>query len=156
MDEKIIGTIKKTIEEMLEKMDFSATVEISESDEDESIVCNITTGADSNFLIGQHGTNLQAVQHLARLMVRKIIPEKVRFILDVNSYRQQKNQSVIQQALSAAEEALSQHRSVIMKPMSTYERRLVHLELSKNPRISTESVGEGEERKVVVKPSDMI
>lgn len=156
MDEKTTAVIKKTIEDMLEKMGFSVDVEISQSLEDDSVICNITTGADSNFLIGQHGTNLQAVQHLARLMVRKILPEKVRFILDVNSYRQQKNHSVIQQALAAAEEALSKHRPVIMKPMPTYERRLVHLELSKNPRISTESIGEGEERKVVIKPSDMI
>lgn len=156
MDEQTKGTIKKIIEELLEKMGFSAEVELSQSEGDESIVCNITTGADSNFLIGQHGINLQSVQHLARLIVRKSVPEKIHFILDVNSYRQQKNQSVIQQAQAAAEEALSQHRSVIMKPMSTYERRIVHLELSKNPRLSTESVGEGEERKIIVKPSDML
>lgn len=157
MDEKTTAIIKKTIEELLEKMGFSAEVKISESQEEESIVCDITTGADSNFLIGQHGINLQAVQHLARLMVRKAVPEeKLRFILDVNSYRQQKNQSVIEQAKAAAEEAINQHRTVIMKPMSTYERRLVHLELSKNPRIATESTGEGEERKVVVKPSDVL
>ena len=156
MEEQTKNTIKKTIQELLEKMGFPAEVEISESKEDESVVCNITTGADSNFLIGQHGINLQAVQHLARLMVRKSIPEKIRFILDVNSYRQQKNQSVIQQAQTAVEEALSQHRSVIMRPMSNYERRIVHLELSKNPRISTESIGEGEERKVVIKPSDIL
>jgi len=157
MEEKTKDIVKKTIQELLEKMGFTAEVEISESGEDESIICNITTGEDSNFLIGQHGINLQAVQHLARLMVRKSVPdEKMRFILDVNSYRQQKNQSVIQQAQAAAEEAINQHRSVVMKPMSNYDRRIVHLELSKNPRITTESIGEGEDRKIVVKPSDMI
>ena len=43
-----------------------------------------------------------------------------------------------------------------MKPMSTYERRIVHMELSKNPQVFTESVGEGEERKIVVKPKDSV
>jgi spoIIIJ-associated protein len=43
-----------------------------------------------------------------------------------------------------------------MKPMSNYERRIGHLELLKNPEVSTESVGEGEDRKIVVKPADMI
>jgi spoIIIJ-associated protein len=156
MDEQTKDVIKKTIEQLLEKMGFSAEVTVSISDEDDGIICNINTDTDSHFLIGQRGTNLQAVQHIARLMVRKNIPEKIRFILDVNSYRQQKNQSVIEQAQIAAKDAISQHRAVIMKPMSTYERRLVHMELAKNSAISTESTGEGEERKIIVKPSDMI
>lgn len=157
MDEKTKDIIKKTIDELLLKMGFSAEVSLSETEEDSSIVCDITTGEDSHFLIGQYGMNLQAIQHIARLMVRKNVPEeKIRFILDVNSYRKQKNQSVIEQALAAAEEAVNQHRAVIMKPMSTYERRIVHLELLKNSTVSTESVGEGEDRKIVVKPSDMI
>ena len=157
MDEKTKKTIKKIIEELLEKMGFSADVSLSETEEDSSILCDITTGDDSHFLIGQYGMNLQAIQHLARLMVRKNVPEeKIRFILDVNSYRQQKNQSVIEQSRSTAQEAISQHRAVVMKPMSNYERRIVHLELLKNSEVSTESVGEGESRKIVVKPADMI
>ena len=156
MDEQIKETIKKTVEQLLEKMGFSAQVAISDSPEDDGIVCDIATDTDSHFLIGQHGTNLQAVQHLARLMVRKSIPEKIRFILDVNSYKQQRNQSIIEQAQIAANEAINQHRTIIMKPMSTYERRIVHMELSKNSKVSTESTGEGEERKIVVKPKDSI
>lgn len=155
MDEQIKNTIKETVEQLLEKMGFSAQVAISNSDEDDGIVCNISTDEDSHFLIGQHGTNLQAVQHLARLMVRKSVPEKIRFILDVNSYKQQRNQSVVEQAKITANDAISQHRAIIMKPMSTYERRIVHMELSKNPQVSTESIGEGEERKIVVKPADL-
>jgi spoIIIJ-associated protein len=156
MNEKTTAIIKKTIEELLEKMGFSAEVSLSTLPEDEGVICDIKTGSDSNFLIGQHGVNLQAIQHLARLMVRKNTDEKVRFILDINSYRKQKDQSVIEQARTAADEALSQHRAVVMKPMSTYERRLVHLEISKNSKVLTESMGEGEERKVIVKPSDML
>jgi spoIIIJ-associated protein len=156
MDEQTKNVIKKTVEELLQKMGFSAQVAVLDSAEDDGIICDITTDTDSHFLIGQHGTNLQAVQHLARLMVRKNIPEKIRFILDVNSYKQQRNQSVVEQAQIAANEALNQHRAVIMKPMSTYERRIVHMELSKNPQIFTESVGEGEDRKIVVKPKDSV
>jgi len=156
MDEQTKKIIKETVEHLLQKMGFSAQVAISTSDEEDGIVCNITTDEDSHFLIGQHGTNLQAVQHIARLMVRKNVPEKIRFILDVNSYKQQRNQSIVEQAQIAANEATIQHRAVIMKPMSTYERRIVHMELSKNPQISTESVGEGEERKIVVKPKDSV
>lgn len=156
MDEKTKNLIKKTVEELIEKMGFSGQVILSDSENEDSLLCNIITEADSNFLIGQYGANLQAIQHISRLIVRKSLPEKIRFTLDVNSYRQQKNQSLVEQARATAEEAISQHRAVFMKPMSTYERRVVHLELSKNPDVSTESIGEGEERKIVVKPTDTV
>ena len=156
MDEKTTVIIKKTIEELIEKMGFTGQISISENNEDEGISCDIITDVDSNFLIGQHGVNLQALQHLSRLIVRKHVPEKIRFTLDINGYRKQKNQSVVEQAHQAAQEALSLGRGVIMPPMSTYERRLVHLELSKNSAVSTESIGEGESRKIVVKPANMI
>jgi spoIIIJ-associated protein len=156
MDEKITAIIKKTIEELLEKMGFSGKVTIAETGEVDSITCDITTDVDSNFLIGQHGINLQALQHLARLIVRKHIPEKIRFTLDINKYRQQKNQSIIQQAQQAAEEAINEGHSVFMQAMTTYERRIVHLELSQNSKVSTESIGEGESRKIVIKPAGLI
>lgn len=157
MDEQTKDILKKTTGDLLQKMGFSAQISISDSsDENDGVVCNITTDTDSHFLIGQHGTNLQAVQHLARLIVRKSIPEKINFILDVNLYKQQRNQSIVEQAQAAANEAINQHRAIIMKPMSTYERRIVHMELSKNPQVSTESTGEGEERKIIVKPKDSI
>ncbi|HBI33977.1 MAG TPA: hypothetical protein DEA43_03825 [Candidatus Moranbacteria bacterium] len=156
MDEKTTAVIKKTIEELLTKMGFSGKVTIIESTDDDSITCDIAAESDSNFLIGQHGINLQALQHLARLIVRKHIPEKIRFTLDINNYRQQKNQSIVEQAKIAANEAIAQGRSVFMPPMSTYERRIVHMELSQNSQVSTESVGEGENRKVVIKPVTLI
>ncbi|HEX8974791.1 MAG TPA: R3H domain-containing nucleic acid-binding protein [Patescibacteria group bacterium] len=156
MQQQTKEIIKKTVEEIIEKMGFTATVEISETTEEDSIVCNIATGSDSHFLIGQHGINLQALQHIARLIVRKRSDDKVRFILDINDYRQQKNQTVIEQAEAAAKQAIDEHRSVVMKPMSTYERRIVHMELSKNSNVITESIGEGEGRKIVVKPTDTL
>lgn len=154
MEEKNKEIIKSTIEELLEKMGFAATVKVEDKSEEEmeSVICNIETTDDSNFLIGQHGINLQALQHLARLLVRKVIDDKVRFIIDVNSYRQQKNQSIIELAQQAAHEAIREKRAIILKPMSTYERRIVHMELSKNESVTTESIGEGDGRKIVVKP----
>lgn len=148
--------IKKTIESLVQQMGFSGEVEIQKADEEDGLVCNIITGSDSHFLIGQHGVNLQALQHISRLIVRKNTDEKIKFVLDINDYRKQKNQTVIEQARAAADEAIDQRRAVVMKPMSTYERRIVHLELSKDNRVVTESAGDGESRKVIVKPADQL
>ncbi|MFH0969719.1 MAG: R3H domain-containing nucleic acid-binding protein [Patescibacteria group bacterium] len=159
MEEKSIKTVEETVKELMDKAGFPCEIESKKNDSEEQsgIICNIKTSEDSNLLIGQYGINLQAFQHIARLIIRKkLSDEKVNFTLDVNSYRDQKNQSVIEQAKEAAQQAMNKGRVIIMKPMSAYERRLVHMELSKNEKVSTESVGEGENRKILVKPTNNI
>lgn len=149
--------IKKIIEEMILKMGFEGNVEIKKNNEDEkeSYVCDIKT-QESSFLIGQYGVNLQSIQHIARMLVRKEIPERVNFIIDVNSYRMDKNDSIIKMARNMADEAIQEKRAVVLRPMGPYERRIVHLELAKNDKIKTESIGEGEDRRVVIKPIDLV
>ena len=158
MDKKQLEIIKNTVQELVEKAGFSPKVEIIENKEqgEENIICNVIISEDSHLLIGQYGVNLQALQHIARLLVRKKMEEKVKFILDVNYYRQEKNKSVVDLARQAAEQALREERAVVMRPMSAYERRLAHLELANNTKVVTESIGEGESRKVVVKPAKSI
>jgi len=152
--EKIIET---TVKELLSKMGFSSAIEVvrETEDEKESIVCNIKT-EESNFLIGQYGVNLQSLQHIARVLVRKKTDDRANFVLDVNFYRKEKNASIISLAKNIAEQVNSEKRAVVLRPMSPYERRLVHMELSKNSTVITESVGEGEDRKVVVKPANTV
>jgi spoIIIJ-associated protein len=149
--------VKEIVGELIEKMGLKTEIEVEKSDDEEkkTIICNIKT-EESGFLIGQYGVNLQSLQHIARLLVRKAIEEKTSFILDVNFYRQEKNESIVNMAKSLAEQCLSERRAIVMRPMSAYERRIVHLELSKDEKIRTESVGEGEDRRVVIKPSDLI
>ena len=169
MNEKNLEIIKNSAKEFLDKMGFPAEIEVNETasegiiPEEESIdagqnnvIVNIKTTDNSSFLIGQFGSNLQALQHILRIIVRKKTEDKVKFIVDINSYRQEKNKSIIEQANLAAQQAVTEKRAVILRPMSSYERRIVHMELSKNSQIATESVGEGENRKVVVKPTGAV
>lgn len=154
MEEKNLSLIRETVEELLARGGFPVRTEISVENEDgeENVICNILTEQDSNFLIGQYGANLQALQHLLRLIIRKKTDDRIKFILDVNSYRQEKNRAISDMAREAAEQALSEGRSVVLRPMTAYERRLIHMTLSDDSRVATESIGEGESRKVVIKP----
>ncbi|PIR73290.1 MAG: hypothetical protein COU40_03490 [Candidatus Moranbacteria bacterium CG10_big_fil_rev_8_21_14_0_10_35_21] len=145
----------EVIREFLAKMGFEGEIEKKETTENESLIFNIQT-RDSSFLIGQYGTNLQSLQHLARLLVRKKIEEKMNFIVDVNSYREEKNKSIVSLAHEAAEQAIREDKSIALRPMSSYERRIVHLEILENENVKTESVGEGEERRVIIKPASLI
>jgi len=147
--------IREVVLGLTEKMNIESEVEIKEVSQDdrENLICNVKT-EESSYLIGQYGVNLQALQHLARVIVRKKTTEKSDFILDVNFYRQEKNESIAILAKSMAEKVLAEKRTIILRPMSPYERRLVHMELANNEKVKTESVGEGEERQVAIKPVD--
>jgi spoIIIJ-associated protein len=158
MDSKNLEIIKNAVQELIEKAGYSPQIEVTQSSEEdqESIICNVNVVEDSHILIGQYGVNLAALQHIARLIVRKKTDEKVKFVLDVNSYRQEKNQSIADLASEAAQQAIREGRAIVMRPMSAYERRLVHMELANKGDVVTESIGEGEGRKVVVKPAKQI
>lgn len=155
MEKNELELIKERAKDFINKMGFACEVETKEKevDNNKEIICNISTKDDSNLLIGQNGINLMAIQHLLRMIVRKEIDDKINFVVDINFYRQQKSQSIIEQAKEAAKQAVTEKRAVVMKPMTAYERRLVHMELSKIDTIVTESIGEGEDRKVVIKPA---
>lgn len=154
---EIENKIKETVEELIFKMGFEGSIELRKTGEGEkeTYVCDIKT-QESNFLIGQYGINLQSLQHIARIMIRKKIQEKVNFIIDVNSYRTEKNDSILKMANNLAEEAIRERKAVVMRPMAPYERRMVHLELCRNEKIKTESIGEGEDRRIVIKPVDLV
>lgn len=156
---EVQNQIQEIVGDLVEKMNIECEVDVicleNDNKDEKELVCNIKT-KDSNYLIGQYGVNLQALQHIARLFVRKKINEQINFTLDVNSYRQEKNESVISLAKNIAQRVISEGRAITMRPMSAYERRLVHMELSKNEKIQSESVGIGEERHIVVKPSGLI
>lgn len=109
---------------------------------------------ESGFLIGQYGNNLQALQHVVRMIVARRFPELSEqvFCIDVNEYRKKRDQNVIDSARSAAREADRERRSVTLRPMSSYERRLVHMELAKEKNVTTRSIGEKEDRRIVVEP----
>lgn len=155
MDKKVKKIIEAVAKDITKMMGFDCTVSVDEMEDENgtNIICNITTKSDSNFLIGQNGDNLQALQHLVRLVVRNQSDEMVKFTVDVNSYKKEKNDSIVYLAKDMAKKAIDERKAVVLRPMSAYERRLVHMELSENKKVITESLGEGEDRKIVIKPS---
>ena len=146
--------LKKIASDILQKMtfgDFKIAIEGKGDVDGESFVVNIET-PESNLLIGQYGVTLSALQHILRLLVRRETEDKFKFLADVNHYLQEKIDSLAGIATGAAKQAISERKPVVLRPMSAYERRLVHMELAGNENVKTESIGEGDDRKVVVKP----
>lgn len=145
----IIGVTKN----LLSALGFDCKVSIIEDKNDEErVVCNIESESETNLLIGQGGENLQAIQHLARLLVRRKTDDLIKFVVDVNLYKKEQESSVLDLAREMAEKAIKEKKTVVLKPMSAYNRRLVHMYLSDNKNVVTESTGDDGERRVVIKP----
>lgn len=153
MQNKEILDVEKIIQKTLNYMGFSCQIEYEqEVTKQNTVEFNLITKEGSSFLIGKNGANLQALQHIVRVIAKKQLAEPVIFNLDVNSYKKEKNFSIIEKARTAAKQAIDQKRSVVLNPMSAYQRRIIHMELAENESVKTESLGEGDERKVVIKP----
>jgi len=154
--EQVIERVKKFIEKVLEKADLADTkVEIEYSQGQDVVVFNLRSPGPANLLIGQNGENLRSLQYIVRLLVRRHLDEvgQFPFILDINGYRQQKDHAIYELVDQAAKEVKADRKLVLLRPMNSYERRLAHTRLAEDEGVVTESVGEGEERKVVVKPA---
>lgn len=92
-----------------------------------------------------------SLDHLARLL-HKGDTVLGAFCIDVNNYRAEREQLLIELAKAAARKAAATRTAVELPTMNAYERRLIHVELSSRPDVATESFGEGKERHVVVRP----
>lgn len=145
--------IHEIVSELIEKMGFSAeiSVEVKEGPA-ESFFCAVSVSEGQNFLIGQYGMNLAALQHLVRILARKKLGEKFDIVIDINNYFSEKKQLVEKEAAQALEEALQNNISVALRPMLPYERKIVHSFLATNESVATESIGKGDERKVIIRP----
>ena len=109
-------------------------------------------GEDLNGLIGRNGETLDALQYLLRMMLGRQINPDVNLIVDVQGHKRRREEQVRRMARRMAEQVTQRNRTMTLEPMPAHERRLVHIELRSHPTVRTESVGEGNKRKVTIIP----
>ena len=126
------------------------TIDEYEGDEGELILDII--GDDLAILIGRHGRTLDALQFVVSAITVRSMGFRYPVIVDVEGYKSRQREKLESIARSTANKAASQHRSVKMRPMTPYERRIVHIALRDDDRVDTASEGEGSARHVVVVP----
>lgn len=126
------------------------TIDEYEGDEGELILD--ITGDNLAILIGRHGKTLDALQFIISAITTRTLGFRYPVVVDVEGYKNRQRQKLESIARSAAQRAASQHRSIKLRPMTPYERRIVHLALRGDNRVETASEGEGNARHVVVVP----
>lgn len=107
-------------------------------------------GENTNLLIGYRGETLNALQTLLTSIANKDIEEKVRVILDISGYREKRKKVLEDLAEKVAKTVIKTKKKVTLEPMSAYERKVIHSKLQQNSKVTTESVGEEPNRKVVI------
>lgn len=126
------------------------TIDEYEGDEGELILD--ITGDDLAVLIGRHGKTLDSLQFLVSAVTVRKMGFRYPVVVDVEGYKSRQRQKLESIARSAANRAAGQNRSIKLRPMTPYERRIVHITLRDDDRVETASEGEGSARHVVVIP----
>lgn len=126
------------------------TIDEYEGDEGELILD--ITGENLAILIGRHGKTLEALQFIVSIIITRTLEFRYPIIIDVEGYKNRQRQKLENIARSAASRAVDQRRSIELRPMTPYERRIVHLALRDDLDVETISEGEGVSRHIVIIP----
>lgn len=149
--DRIADTAIEAIQDILKYFNVGeVTIEEYEGDEGELILD--ITGDDLAVLIGRHGRTLDSLQFLISSITSRIVGHRYPIVVDVEGYKARQRQKIEDIALNAADKAVDQDRSIKLRPMTPYERRIVHIALRGDDRVETMSEGEGRARRVVVSP----
>ncbi len=151
--EQQIEIIKNLLEKILEKMTVEGEVNIIEDSECPHFIVKTR---EAGVLIGENGQHLAALNHVLKKIceseLKKSNLELIHFFLDINDYQAKKNDDLKNLAKMVAQRVRYFKKEIELEPMSSYERRIIHAALAEHPDITTESRGEGAERRVVIKP----
>ncbi len=145
----------QTVDDILRILDIDAEISIREpitpGDGLGSVLAVIDIkGEDLGLLIGRRGDTLIALQYLVNLMLSRRYPGKGGITIDVEHYRHRNEERIIALAQRMADRVRETGSPITLEPMSAAERRLVHITFAEDPELETNSIGEGENRKVVI------
>lgn len=148
---------RSILERLLTLMGLTASVEsqsqsVVEEGEEASAIALDVKGDDLGILIGRRGQTLAGLQYIVRLIVGHQTKNWVPIVIDVEGYKQRRYQALQVFARNLAEQVKAKGTPFTMEPMPAYERRIIHLTLADHPDVTTESIDEGDFRKVMIIP----
>ena len=151
MLDNIADTAIAALQDILQYFNVGeVTIDEYEGDEGELILD--ISGDDMAVLIGRHGKTLDARQFIVSMITVRTIGFRYPVVVDVEGYKNRQRQKLESIAHSSANRATGQHRKVGLRPMTPYERRIIHIALRDDNRVDTVSEGEGSARHVVIVP----
>lgn len=141
------GKVQRYLEDVLEHMGLQASVEVKPQDD---LIEATISGERMALLIGKRGQTIDALQYLASLVANRGKSEYIHVSLDSENYRQKRKDALEALAHRMADKAKKQRKDIILNPMNSFERRIIHSALQKDPLVSTRSEGKDPVRKVII------
>ena len=158
--DEVAGDVVKAVSHVLDNLlsqmgvDAVSTLRRSIGEDGGGPVFNIE-GEDSGLLIGRRAETLRSLQFLVNFIANIQLGFRPDAIIDVGGYQERRKKSLQNMARNVSLKVAQSGRSITLEPMTAYDRRLVHLALSDNPEVVTQSVGSGADRQIVVSPADI-
>lgn len=138
------------LQQIFASMHLEVAIEREKSEE--AFILNMS-GDDLGILIGKHGQTLDSLQYLTNLAANHGLTERrVHIVLDVEHYRNRREDTLRRLASRLADKALRTRQRIMLEPMNRHERKIIHMALQENRRVSTYSAGDEPYRKVVIEP----
>ena len=139
--------VEKFLKDWLNKIDENLLFSIKI--EDYTISIDIK-GKVAGVLIGYRGETLNAMQTILSTIANCNFNNRIRLILDIENYRKKREKILEELAEKVSKTVIKDGKNVTLEPMSAYERKIIHSKLQNNPKIETYSIGEGDNRRIVI------
>ncbi len=161
-DEDTVELARSILEDLLKHMQIEAfvtpvvqTVEGPDGEPEQNLTLHIE-GVDeetTGLMIGRRGETLRSLQYLVNLLIHRQGSRWPQVVIDIGQYRQRRQDSLEGLAFRMAERVRQSGRPMPLEPMSSFERRVIHMALRNDTTVYTESAGEGEQRKIIIFPA---
>jgi spoIIIJ-associated protein len=151
VDQATLDLCVSFLSKVLVAQAFDATVALTKSEGDRVFI-EIQSESDLGRIIGKDGNHLEALQTLIRGVSFRKFATPLKIILDAGGYRRRRRNAVRSRAQDAVKKALNTGRSVMLQPMNSAERRMIHVMVENDERVKTSSKGHGYSRRVVISP----
>ncbi len=148
---EVIKDIKEYLIKILKLMGYNVNIEVKNKEE---VPKYIIFSDNDALLIGKNGKNLKALSMVVSQYLNTELGRNYKFVIDVNEYKEKREQSLERLAKRIAREVAQTKVEVKLDSMNSYERRIIHNTLTNNKKVYTESEGEEPNRYVVVKPKE--
>jgi spoIIIJ-associated protein len=149
--EKNIEVLQKITDELLSLMSTKAKATVSFDKPNEAYIVNVEAGDETGLLIGKKGETLTSIQTMLGILFKQKTDEWNRVVVNIGDYREKEEDYLKGLATTTAERAKETKEPQSLYNLTAAQRRIVHMTLSEDEDVETESVGEGEERYLVVK-----
>ena len=148
--EDLLNEVRELVTSVVDAMGFQSRIDVYDAG---SFVAADVTSDNTALFIGQKGETIDALQYLVNAAVYRKRPFVKRIVLDAEGYRQRRIEAIQGMAHRTARRAVRERRTVELPPMNPSERRIVHLFLRDNPKVTTASEGSGDNRRVRISPT---